>query len=54
MAALVNWVNHNEGLPCPLVAGVAHYQFATIHPYYDGNGRTARLLYNADFISRWI
>jgi len=32
------------GLPSPVVAGVAHYQFATIHPYYDGNGRTARLL----------
>jgi len=44
MAALINWINYNKELPCPLVAGIAHYQFATIHPYYDGNGRTARLL----------
>ena len=44
MATLINWINHNKDLPCPLVAGIAHYQFATIHPYYDGNGRTARLL----------
>ena len=46
MADLVKWVEQavTEGLPIPFVAGLAHYQFATIHPYYDGNGRTARLL----------
>ena len=46
MAALVEWVTRaeKEGLPVPLIAGLAHYQFVTIHPYYDGNGRTARLL----------
>ncbi|MBX9831155.1 Fic family protein [Candidatus Babeliales bacterium] len=44
MKALVLWIQENNDLPCPLVAGIAHYQFATIHPYYDGNGRTARLL----------
>ena len=27
-----------------LQIGIAHYQFATIQPYYDGNGRTSRLL----------
>lgn len=41
---LITWINKNTELPCPIVAGIAHYQFATIHPYYDGNGRTARLL----------
>jgi len=42
----VAWVKAAElqGLPCPIRAGIAHCQFATIHRYYDGNGRTARLL----------
>jgi Fic family protein len=46
MAALVAWISQaeQEGLPVPIIAGMAHYQFVTIHPYYDGNGRTARLL----------
>lgn len=44
MHNLISWVKANEELPCPIVAGIAHYQFATIHPYYDGNGRTSRLL----------
>ncbi len=46
MAALVAWVEGQaaRSLPVPLVAGLAHYQFVTIHPYFDGNGRTARLL----------
>ncbi|MBI4551527.1 MAG: Fic family protein, partial [Candidatus Latescibacteria bacterium] len=46
MAALVKWAGEaaKEGLPVPLIAGLTHYQFATIHPFYDGNGRTARLL----------
>jgi len=44
MKQLVDWLNRQDDLPVPIRAGVAHYQFATIHPYYDGNGRTARLL----------
>lgn len=47
MADLFKWIDSqltvNE-LPIPLIAAIAHYQYATIHPYYDGNGRTARLL----------
>jgi Fic family protein len=46
MASLVDWVETavSEALPVPVIAGLAHYQFVTIHPYYDGNGRTGRLL----------
>jgi Fic family protein len=45
MREFVHWIDDNQGeIPCALVAAIAHYQFATIHPYYDGNGRTARLL----------
>lgn len=47
MKELIAWVDkeiRRDELPVPVIAGLAHYQFATIHPYFDGNGRTARLL----------
>ncbi len=49
MKELVRWVNESVAeaeLPVPVVVALAHCQFATIHPYFDGNGRTARLLTN--------
>jgi len=53
---LVGWLNTNEAeeLDPILVAGIAHYEFVRIHPFVDGNGRTARtlatlILYLRDF-----
>ncbi len=49
MTELVDWTNAALAageLPPPVVAAIVHCQFAAIHPYYDGNGRTARLLTN--------
>jgi Fic family protein len=44
MQQLVAWISATNQLPVPLRAAIAHYQYAAVHPYYDGNGRTARLL----------
>jgi len=46
MTALVDWIKQaeTEEIPVPVIAGLAHYQFVTIHPFYDGNGRAARAL----------
>ncbi len=45
MKELVTWVRKDsEDMPIPVVAGVTHYEFETIHPFFDGNGRTGRML----------
>jgi Fic family protein len=44
MQGMVHWIDNNADVPCAIIASIVHYQFATIHPYYDGNGRTARLI----------
>lgn len=41
---LVNWYHDEVQLPIPIKAAIIHYQFATIHPFEDGNGRTSRAL----------
>ncbi len=45
---LCRFVNDNNGVIDPLLlAGIFHRQFVIIHPYMDGNGRTARIATSA-------
>lgn len=41
---LLGWINSPVDLPTVVQAPMAHYQFETLHPYSDGNGRLGRLL----------
>jgi cell filamentation protein, protein adenylyltransferase len=41
---LLAWIASPPDLPTVVLAAFAHYQFESLHPYSDGNGRLGRLL----------
>lgn len=41
---LLSWLQNNPHIHPIIRAGLFHYQFETIHPFPDGNGRTGRLM----------
>jgi Fic family protein len=44
MEALLTWIASPPSIPTVVQAAMAHYQFESLHPYSDGNGRVGRLL----------
>lgn len=44
MTEFMEWLNTEKDISPILMAGIAQHKFVDIHPFLDGNGRTARVL----------
>ena len=44
MDRFIDWFNATPSIDPVLKAGIVHFWFVTIHPFDDGNGRTARAI----------
>ena len=54
MSDLEKYINADDDLDVLIRAALIHYQFETIHPFLDGNGRVGRLLISLFLIEKKI
>jgi Fic family protein len=46
------WINEIDDLSPIIIMALGHYQFETLHPYADGNGRIGRLVISLQFVEK--